>query len=329
MDKISVIVPVYNTDKYLSDCIERILKQSYTNFEIILVDDGSTDSSKEICELYAQKDSRIMCIHKSNEGVSTARNEGIKHATGDYIVFIDSDDLIKRNLLEELSVICEADFSMCGYELYDDMLHTVTKQYICPKLSGPINTLANKIDNYISPPFLLGPCFKLFKKEIITKNKIQFPPEMSYGEDAVFVLNYLSHCKNVEIIEYIGYSYRKHGKKTLSTSFFQEKIDINHKINNLIVKLLKQERIPDEKIERIVSDRLLECFVSYTKELVNVNLPNKKKRVIFYEKYDVYKNKFGVPQRTAQRIILLAGKCKAFYPLIYLFKSRGCDRHYE
>ena len=287
MSKVSVIVPIYNSEKYISECIESILNQTYDKFELILIDDGSKDSSGDICKQYELLDSRVIYIRKENGGVSSARNEGVRCANGDFITFVDSDDFVKPNMLEVL-IKNRCDFAMCGYELYDDVGNSVFDQFSCPDLLGTIHDLAQKIRDYLSPPYLLGPCFKLFRKDIIVENSVIFPPELSYGEDAIFVLEYLVHCKTVSIFSNIGYSYRKYGSESLSGRFLTNKIDINYRINTLIDRLLQMESI-DER-SKILSERLLECLTAYVKELVSSKLPRKEKKKLFYEKYEFYKN---------------------------------------
>jgi glycosyltransferase involved in cell wall biosynthesis len=320
MAKISIIVPIYNSEKFISECIESILTQTYIDFELILIDDGSEDLSGTICKEYELQDQRVKYIYKANGGVSSARNEGIRYANGEYIAFIDSDDIVRPEMLKTL-VKGNSDFSMCGYELYDDIRNTTSIQFPCVELCGTIHELAQNISEYTAPPYLLGPCFKLFKKNIIVDNDVIFPLELSYGEDAVFVLEYLTYCKTVSISSYIGYSYRKHGKESLSGRFLPEKIDINHRINNLIDVLLKKENIPLRK--QIVADRLLECMVAYEKELICSSLTWKEKHKMFYQKFNCYKNQLGKPQRLAQWLIAWSGKYKICYPLVYLFKLKG------
>lgn len=320
MKKISVIVPIYNSEKYISECIESVLNQTYKNFELLLVDDGSKDSSGDICRKYEKQDDRIKYIYKENGGVSSARNHGVQIAAGEYIAFVDSDDIVKPEILETL-IHGNSDFSMCGYELFDDISHTVSSQFSCPKLCGNLHDLAQNISDYLSPPYLLGPWVKLFRRDIILDNDVIFPPELSYGEDAIFVFEYLSHCRNVSIYPYIGYSYRRHGEESLSRKFLLNKIDINYRINRLIYALLRQENIFGQ--EQIVSNHLLECFVSYEKELIFSDFPERKKCKVFYEKYKYYKNQLGKPRRLAQRIVIWAGNCKLCYPLVYLFKLKG------
>ena len=323
---ISIIVPVYNVENYIRQCIESILQQTYEDFELLLIDDGSADLSGAICKEYEQQDKRIRYIWKKNGGVSSARNEGIKQAKGKQIAFVDSDDFIEEQMLEQLVKENNPDFSMCGYKLYDEIHATVIKECQCRVLSGSVHDLAKRIKDYLDTPFLLGPCFKLFKKEIIDQHQIWFPPKLSYGEDAIFVFQYLLHCRNVEISSYIGYSYRKHGKQTLNEKFLPEKIDINYQINELISCLLEQEEI--ENRAEITADRLLECFVSYEKELLCSENTGKEKRKIFYEKYESYKDWFGKPERLAQKLIIYAGKYKICYPAVYLLRAKGVKVFY-
>ena len=126
MPIISVIVPVYNVEKYLNRCIDSILAQTFSDFELLLIDDGSKDKSGEICDQYAEKDDRIKVLHKENGGASAARNTGIDHAVGEYIMFADSDDYIGRNMLESLLGLIERqnDWAISSMEMVEDGKHT-------------------------------------------------------------------------------------------------------------------------------------------------------------------------------------------------------------
>ncbi|NST07596.1 glycosyltransferase, partial [Enterococcus faecalis] len=123
MPKISIIVPVYNVEKYLEKCVRSILAQTFTDFELILVDDGSPDSSGAMCDQFAEQDQRVKVIHKENGGLSDARNAGIEIATGEYLGFVDSDDYIADDMYELLytNIVKEdADLSICGiYDVYE------------------------------------------------------------------------------------------------------------------------------------------------------------------------------------------------------------------
>ena len=130
-ERISVIVPIYNTEKYLARCIESILCQTYTNLEIILVDDGSTDKSGDICDFYARKDNRVKVVHKKNGGLSDARNYGLKYATGEYISFVDSDDYITENLYTDLLPYMEQKYDMIKFKIakVDEQGNVLEKNY--------------------------------------------------------------------------------------------------------------------------------------------------------------------------------------------------------
>ena len=130
---ISIIVPVYNNDKYLHNCINSIINQTYRNIEIILIDDGSTDTSLQVCNFYSNKDKRIKVIHKENGGLSEARNYGIKHAKGDYIFFIDSDDIIQNNTIEIMYSVLENKndcISICNFERFNSKYSYSTNKII-------------------------------------------------------------------------------------------------------------------------------------------------------------------------------------------------------
>ena len=204
MDKISIVVPIYNVEKYLRKCIESILKQTYYNLEIILVDDGSTDSSGEICDEYKNKDSRIIVIHQKNKGMSSARNSGIKCATGKYIGFIDSDDYIEKDMYEILLkniIDYSADIAICGFAF-------VENNKVVPKeFTGDINVLDRqtaleelikdrKIQSYVWN--------KLYKREIW--NNITFKSGVAF-EDLDIMYKLFKKAKKIAIVDSLKYFY--------------------------------------------------------------------------------------------------------------------------
>ena len=151
---ISIIVPIYNSEKYLERCINSILNQTYTNFELILINDGSKDSSLKICRKYASKDNRIVVIDKENEGVSIARNMGIQRAKGELISFVDADDYIEKTFLEDmLNVMSKynVDYVTCGYNrVYDDHTEHINNDLseICMTSYEYLNNLLNVQKGY-------------------------------------------------------------------------------------------------------------------------------------------------------------------------------------
>ena len=203
--KISIIVPVYNKEKYLKRCLESILNQTYQNLEIILVDDGSTDASPAIAGAFAEKDSRIVYIRQENSGVSAARNTGINAATGEFIGFIDSDDFIEPEMYEKLMapfVEQEGiDLTVCGY--FNKKAFTASEDTRC---SGE-EALIQMFDLRKTLHFKPYNWNKLFRASIIKEHNILFDTAVPYNEDAKFNFDYFLHIRDAYIINYCGYHY--------------------------------------------------------------------------------------------------------------------------
>lgn len=203
--EISIIVPVYNAEKYLKQCIDSILSQDFTDFELLLINDGSKDSSASICDEYAQKDKRIRVFHKENGGVSSARNLGIDKAQGNYVAFIDSDDYIDSNYLSILTNI-EADLVVTGY--------TLSGKGDCPtciELTDSLYTgqeIANCLSSFLDKMLMRTPWDKLYNLKIIKKHSIYFNQQMRIAEDTVFVQTYLLYCKAIAFQSGTPYHYR-------------------------------------------------------------------------------------------------------------------------
>lgn len=191
---ISIIIPVYNSEQYLANCIESILYQDFQNYEIILVNDGSNDNSGNICDYYAQKDQRIKVIHKQNAGAASARKEGVAHAIGDWILFSDSDDTLPQNALSSLIKTAQK------YQAFDIISGTYTdgpftfkhqrsgvlssSEYICAIL---------KFETYI------GPCAKLFKRKLFFKFNWETPQNIIQNEDVLMLIGLASQANNIYI----------------------------------------------------------------------------------------------------------------------------------
>lgn len=219
---VSIIVPIYNVEKYLHKCIDSILNQTLKNIEIILVNDGSTDNCGKIIDEYAKKDERIIVIHKENEGQSSARNKGLDIARGKYIGFVDSDDWLHHDMYENLyNAINEsnADLCICGREAYSE--DRILGYQI--KLENELIDL-NEYDirDYISSKLFykhtVSSCNKIYKKEIIKNNNIRFE-DVSYvgSEDALFNYQYLLIAKKIKSIDKIGYSQLSRNGSTATT----------------------------------------------------------------------------------------------------------------
>lgn len=215
-NKISVIIPVYNAEKYLDRCIDSIINQTYKNIEIILVNDGSKDNSLNICKKYQKLDKRIKLINKKNEGVSIARNKGIEIATGEYLYFCDADDYLDIHALEYYyKEIQNSDLIISDYYIVNENKN-IKKSNSFPKNiridtikeidNLKISLLSNsyKHSNILNGDYTgegLGFVWnKLFRKSIVDKNNIRFPKGIILCEDVCFIYKYLDNCKKIKLI---------------------------------------------------------------------------------------------------------------------------------
>ena len=215
---ISVIIPVYNVESYLRDCLNSIINQTYKNFEILLINDGSTDNSGIICDEYGKKDERIHVFHKENGGVSSARNLGLLKANGVWICFIDSDDWIEPNTFLSLisRVEDEIDFVQFGFQQIDSFGKILMKSNI------PDHEIVMNKNAYLNTNIYHSAiCGYLIKTSIIRKNNINFPVTIKYGEDQAFILKALMCSHKIHIVNkhFYNYRYREGSAMNSSISF--------------------------------------------------------------------------------------------------------------
>ena len=268
---ISVIIPIYNVEKYLNRCIESVINQSYRNIEIILVDDGSPDSCGEICDFWAKKDERIVVIHKENGGLGKARNTGIKVATGQLVGFVDADDYISSDFYNEL---CEkllkynADVCISGLtDVYPDReiaqsfsVHGCyegedIKKYI---LAGLLGT-----DCYGQNGLGQSVCKGLYNRDLLLQNNIWFPSEREMiSEDTVFNIYLYKTAKCVAVSQTRGYFYCHRTSSSLTTSYRLDRIEKYKLLRNHEIELIQDEILSEELIERINNTFLANIRVS-------------------------------------------------------------------
>lgn len=212
MPKFSIIVPIYNQEKYLPHCLNSILIQKETDFEVLLIDDGSADNSGRICDEYAVRDSRIKVLHKENGGVSSARNIGIEHAQGDYLTFVDSDDFVSAEYLSSLRPQQNEDFVM---DSSDDR---------SPAFPDGIYNGKDVVRAACSGWQILAPWGKLYKTDIVIQYNIRYDESICMGEDTLFNLEYLLHVSSLRTVSSAEYTYRRDVKGSLSKqkALFQE-----------------------------------------------------------------------------------------------------------
>ncbi len=222
MRTVSIIVPVYNAEKYLPACLRSILRQSYRSLEVILVNDGSKDGSLAVCKKFAAKDSRVRVIDIPNGGVSNARNTGVAAATGEYVQFVDSDDLLAKNMTEVLVRELEkdaADLAVCGHkQVFVQKNGVKEKRYAC---TGERCLMAREAFLEQLPTLVLQggmECVwnKLYRRSMIIAQNAIFPTDTSYGEDYLFNIPYFAACSRVVFLTEPLYCYMHYGQQSLS-----------------------------------------------------------------------------------------------------------------
>ena len=252
---LSIIIPIYNSEEKIERCVLSVLKQTYSDFELILIDDGSKDRSLDICHNLAKQDNRIRVYSHQNHGVSYTRNKGIDLAKGEYIQFIDSDDYIDEKMCQTLVNTIEksnSDLIVCGIEeIYLDHLHTVVPD-VCGTVS--VQKLSNEFPNIFKNSLLNGPVNKLYIKERIQSG---FPEDMSLGEDLIFNLNYIRNCKSITFIQDCLYFYDIR-ENSLNRTYRQDSIEI---AEFLYVESLKF--IEEFHVGEIAKKHVSETFVKF------------------------------------------------------------------
>lgn len=258
-DLVSIIVPVYNVEKYLKRCLDSIINQTYSSIEIILIDDGSTDSSGDICESYARLDSRITVIHKKNAGLGMARNTALDVAKGKYVIFVDSDDYIAPNMLENLyNTLIEAKADTCigGYQrVYSDKIEVFEnpiKGKVFDKnniLSDVLSKMFGRLNNNDSLEMSVWKV--LFSNELIQTYDIRFPSEREFiSEDIIFDTVYYAKSNRVVMSSDVGYYYCDNDD-SLTTRYNPNRFNLQVKLYLELVNRVEKLGIYDISIDRL------------------------------------------------------------------------------
>lgn len=249
---VSIVVPVFNSEEYLLNCIESILSQSYQDIEVVLVDDGSTDSSRSICDRTAVKDNRIKVIHKKNGGVSSARNTGLRIIQGEWVMFVDADDELYNDSIEILmkSVASNVDMVIGGYRHYSEEGKVIYE--INDRIKQDIDKLAALKMMYKSLYYnYQGNLWnKLYKREVLVNNHLSFSESIYYNEDRLFIVEYLTMCSNRIVYDttpVYKYYVRKTGAMASLNSSFNRKFITDFDAYVLMYKRIRS-RIKDREL---------------------------------------------------------------------------------
>ena len=328
--KVSIIVPVYNGENVLHYCVESILAQTYEDFELLLIDDGSTDKSGELCDKYAEEYAGIKAIHIENSGVSKARNTGIERAKGDYICFVDSDDYVSKYLLEELvnSIKDNCSFALTAYHWVSDYNKT-SYRTVCYEEKEYSKIDKNNLMDISNLVLLSQPWNKIFKRNIIINNNIRMPEDISLGEDTTFVYKYLS-CIIDETFTIINkplyYYYNSPDNDSLLNKYRNNLFEINTKLNNYLNQEVHKWNLSAEQLQLFYNA----CY--YRMESVLFNTFRKENNETKTEKIKYNNNIikscefikwYKLFNGHINPIFRFAFLIKKYYPIYWLLKLKG------
>ena len=295
--KVSIIIPIYNTEKYLEECLDSVINQTYKNLEIILINDGSLDNSLKICREYETKDGRIVVIDKENSGVSNTRNIGIESSTGDFITFVDSDDWLELDAIETM-VNCinkrNVDVVRTNFAINNEVGKIPkklegkieTKDYLIGlyahlNITNNINKLLYYFLNAEIPAYM---CLFLIKREIIIDHNLKLNEDLVMMEDTLFFVNLIQYVNSIYILNKKTYNYRIYQESSSNSIKRVEKniksvLKVNEEINKIISSDLVE--ITNRTEFRIISDFIIKMYeynyeskmdvLNYLKEDTNFN----------------------------------------------------------
>ena len=286
--KVSVIIPVYNVEKYLDRCVQSVLNQTLKEIEVILVDDGSPDNCPQLCDEYVKMDNRVKVIHKENQGLGFARNSGMEIATGEYIAFVDSDDWIKVDMYEKLYRIGmknNSDIVVGGHSDFVNNNPVITKIHPLARkiykekkeiLEIRKNLFGHAPDDKTIEAFPMSSCMSLYKKSFINENNLRFYKGIS--EDTIFNLDAYKDANSITFTEYTDYCYRKEGQNSITQTFSSDKI---LKYKQFLEKLFEIAYM-EENEENVI--RVKKTAIDYSRLYVGI-LENSKLSLKEKKKY--------------------------------------------
>lgn len=325
---ISIIIPVYNAEKTIIRCINSIVDQSFTNWELILIDDGSIDKSLTICREYASKDNRIKVFNKENGCVSSARNLGLDNVAGKWITFVDSDDWIKKDYLKNLLNHAEKEYSIDLVISYAEVFSDIgshKEHYnsnLITKETFEIMFMENDMHWHTSP------WSKLYKRSVIENIKLRFCDGMHIGEDAVFLYSYMLQSKKIYISSDTDYCYYAcmEGSLTKKINDLNSELLSYNKINSLVRYIIKTFNVNNRK----ALDNLYWLIATYQRRVLNAiyhNNVTKKHRMKILKDTDwymyiYYSQMYSYTFKESLLIFLLKRKFYHIYDFVRFFNLK-------
>lgn len=327
---ISIIVPIYNAEKHLRQCIDSIINQEYKNIEILLIDDGSTDSSSVICDEYAKEDTRIKVVHKNNEGVSAARNYGIKISLGKWITFVDSDDYITADYIKSLynyvtydvDLVIGRTIAFDGITTFDDYYCGDSVEYFktAEEKKKLITSIFDDYSKNMKYPHISTCSAKLFRKSIINEKNLIYIRELKYYEDGLFNIDFIFNCNKIVIMDKIIYYYRMHFAN--ATKLFNNgTFSYYEKSYEEFQKRFMLYNIDHNTFWDIFIIKNINTIIT---NIMNAKLVRKEKKILIRELIIKYKesiNKVSLKRLPKKRkMLVILARCKMYNLIYQLYK---------
>ena len=276
---VSIIIPVYNAENTIERCINTLISQTYSNIEIIIINDGSTDNSENLINQYVQKDNRIKLINIKNNGVSNARNTGINYSKGKYIMFVDADDYISSKMIEVLVTARNEHetFVICNYYMLEKDLGNVEQDNVENINTEMIDIREKFYSLYHEKNIIKTPWGKLYDANIIKDNNLAFNIQISLGEDFIFNLEYMRFVKKICYVDSKLYYYFRSNNMSLSQKYYPNMMEIQLKIKENLLKFIEDEKCNEK--EKVYIKALKNLLSELTNEFHGTgNLFSKYKR---------------------------------------------------
>lgn len=275
---ISIVVPVYNAGRYLDKTIHSIQNQTYEEWELLLIDDGSTDDSGIICDKYAGQDKRITAWHKPNQGVSATRNIGIQESKGEWIVFVDADDILEKEYLNLMvSKANDVQLVCCSLKSFPDS--KFEKLTETTKTFDVIQETAQEFQWLYQNGFYNSPCNKLYRRSLITW---EFATNCSLGEDLLFNIQYFKKCRGIRVLPEQLYCYRYDlSQETLSKKFNKAAVLIELEIYQNMKELFAE----DESVEKTLTEHLVDNIIAYFRRVMAEKNKSEEEKIKIIEEW--------------------------------------------
>ena len=337
---VSIIVPVYNVENYIDDCIKSLVKQSYKNIEVLLIDDGSTDQSSNKCDSWGKEDSRIRVFHQNNAGLSAARNLGLKNMKGKYVTFVDSDDLVEPNMIKHLLEGIErynADTCIGGYKRITD-----TKRILYVNAYEKKEYVDKEVTNELLPRLIGGLPDKhdsikmavwnvLFSRNLIVNNELKFVSEREImSEDIIWDINYFVNSKKVCVVDTTEYLYRvRQGSLSIQIKYDTDRLQKIKKLYFLEKRLIKDNGIKGNaiiRLQKVFFINLTSCFVQDVKFYSGKPRKRKLLKIVNDNVVKQICNEYPIAQlKIKQKIFVMLIKYKRvnILALLFMLKENG------